>query len=873
MATIHTSIVLGDNISSTLHNITSALNMTLATFQDLQNTASRDVDANAFNAIRDHINAATIAAQEFDRELSAAQRPRTVPVEAAWNTPRNIEIFDGGGAQRYGLEVQSATGMLNRMYAVQQEINQRASSMQILPASAGNDLNAMGARVQALRNQIERTQNARIQVVGAERANAEMQGLRDNLNQALITQEELNNALNEMDVSAASAAYNQLNSIVDSTERNIRDNVAEQQQFNNELRNGHSAAEGLQGQIMKMAAAYLSIRGAGEVLNLSDAMALNTARLDLIVDDGGSVQELQDKVFNMAQRSRSDYLAVSQTVSKLGLLAGDAFSSNDEMIAFTEQMNKNFIIGGSSIQEQSSAMYQLTQAMASGRLQGDEYRSVIENAPLLAHAIEDYMAAAGVEGTMKDWAAAGLLTSEVIKNALFSIADETNARFAEMPETFAQIAIRLKNDAIMAFAPILTRLNEMANSPAFQAFVNDARGALVLISGFVLEIFDAIAAMGAFVSDNWSFIGPIVYGAAAALAVYAGYLTITNGLELISKGLKIAVTFAAYAHYGALNAEKAATLDATAAQLGLNAALLACPLTWTINAIIIIVTVIYLVIAAINWLAGTSLSATGLIFGAVTTLGAFIWNLALGVLELILGVINTLVNPFITFANFLRNVFVNPVSSIIYLFQNMADIVLGILQAVASAIDSVFGSNLAGTLAGWRSGLKEMADAVVVKLAPDENYVKLADELSLSAGADAGLKRWEYADAFGVGYAVGESLENSILSFDLASFASPVADDYAGDYGSDYDPSSMARDVAGINSNTSDMKGIGEEDLKYLRDIAEREAINRFTTAEIKFDMGGVHNTVSSTMDLDGIADYIGDAMMERLEIVAEGAW
>ncbi len=286
-------------------------------------------------------------------------------------------------------------------------------------------------------------------------------------------------------------------------------------------------------------------------------------------------------------------------------------------------------------------------------------------------------------------------------------------------------------------------------------------------------------------------------------------------------------------------------------------------------AIIAIIAVIYLVVAAVNKFAGTSVSATGIIFGAFAVLGAFLWNLFLGLLELVFGVINAMINPFIEIANFIGNVFTNPISSIIYLFQGMADGVLAILQTIAGALDFVFGSNMADTVAGWRSGLKDMADAAVAEYAPNENYQKVMDNLDLSVEG-VGLQRWAYGDAWDAGYTAGENLDASIANFDPASlFDSNIPS--AGDYANDYDPSGMAADVAGINSNTSDMKDISEEDLKYWRDIAERDAINRFTTAEINFEMGGVQNNVNSTMDLDGIMDYIGDGMMERLEVVAEG--
>jgi hypothetical protein len=324
------------------------------------------------------------------------------------------------------------------------------------------------------------------------------------------------------------------------------------------------------------------------------------------------------------------------------------------------------------------------------------------------------------------------------------------------------------------------------------------------------------------------------------------------------------------AYAAATRSLTAAKASDIAAQWGLNAALYACPLTWILITIIAIIGAIYLVIGIINRVAGTSISATGIIFGAFFTLGAFLRNLFLGLFELVSGVINAMVNPFIRIANFIGNVFTNPVSSVIYLFQSMADGILSILQTIASALDFVFGSNMADTVAGWRVGIKEMADAAVAEYAPNENYQNVMSELNLSVES-TGLARGEYGDAWGAGYTAGENLGNSILNFDSASLPGSNTPDMGG-YGA-YDPSSMARDVANINSNTSGMKDVGEENLKYLRDISEREAINRFTTAEIKFDMGGVHNTVSSTMDLDGIADYIGDAMMERLEIVAEGVY
>jgi tape measure domain-containing protein len=599
-------------------------------------------------------------------------------------------------------------------------------------------------------------------------------------------------------------------------------------------------------------------------------MAQTNARLTMIVDDGGSVQELENKIFASAQRTRANYQDTIDIVSKLGLLAGKAFTSNEEIIAFQELMNKNFIIGGASAQEQASAMYQLTQAMASGRLQGDEYRSIIENAPLLAKAIEDYMVnVQGVEGTMKDWASEGMLTADVIKAALFSSADEIESRFENMPMTFGQVWTNISNKALRAFEPILTKMNEIANSERFNQLADGVTNALVVVGGVVLWIFDLVAAVGGFMYDNWSILAPVIYGVAAALGLYAGYLVVTNGIELISKGIKIASAIASYFHAAATGTQASATAAATAAQWGLNTALLASPITWILIIIIAIIAALYAVVAIINKVAGTSVSATGIIFGAFATLGAFLWNLFLGLLELVFGIIEAMVNPFIKLANFIGNVFTNPISSIIYLFQGMADGVLAILEKIASALDFVFGSKMADSVAGWRSGLKDMADAAVAKYAPNENYQNVMDELDLSVES-LGLKRWAYGDAWDAGYKAGENLEEAIGNFDPASlFGVEIPD--ANDYTGAYDPSQYLSSIADDTDSIAGSVELSGEELKYIRDLAERDAVNRFTTAELTVNFSSDIKAANSEVDLDGVVAYLEEKVNETLEMAAEG--
>lgn len=595
-----------------------------------------------------------------------------------------------------------------------------------------------------------------------------------------------------------------------------------QDEYNNSLDNANGLAGSLSNKLTGIIGMYASVQGMSKLVGLSDKITSNTARLGLIVDDGGSVAELEAKIYASAQRSRANYLDVTNAVAKLGLTAKDSFSGMEEIVEFTELLNKNFVVGGAGAQEQAAAMYQLTQAMASGRLQGDEYRSIIENAPLLAKAIEDYMRnVEGATGSMKDWASQGLLTSEVIKNALFNSAEQIESRFNKMPMTWGQVWNTVMNKAIQISKPFLEVLSWMA--------------------------------------QNWSVFEPILWGLVTVLGVYGAALAVATAIKW---GHSVAIA----ANTAFTGAWTLATFAQTAAQQGLNAALLACPLTWIIMLIVGIIALLYAVVAGINKVAGTSISATGLITGTIMFAVAAVWNLFLGLLELILGIINGLYKPFALFGNFLANIWTSPISSVIYLFQGMADFALGVLQSIASAMDFVFGTNMGDTIGSWRSGLKQMADDMVKKYAPQEKYQQYMD-MDLSAKA-LGLNRMEYGTAFGSGYEWGKNLFGGGGAVSEAS--------QFGDFGAGgtEQMNSIAAGMGETAYNTGEMRktlDTTSEDLKFLKDLAERDVINRFTTAEVKIDMTGMTNKISSDMDVEDVMRKLTSGVAEAYAFAAEG--
>lgn len=559
-----------------------------------------------------------------------------------------------------------------------------------------------------------------------------------------------------------------------------------------------------------------------------------------------------------AQRSRTSYMDAASSIAKLGLNARDAFGSMDEVIAFQELINKQFIIGGASVQGQQAAMIQLTQAMASGVLRGEELNSVFEQAPGIIQSIADYLDVS--IGEIRAMAAEGQLTADVVKNAMFAAADDIETKFSNMPKTWGQIWIGMKNKALSIFNPILNKVNQVANSEKFTQVTNGVINGLAGIASVATVVLDLLIGGAALVVDNWSWLAPIVGGVATAFLVLNGamlaYKTVTgivNALETV-KAARLAMTTVA------TGAQTTATFAQTAAQYGLNAALMACPLTWIIILIIALVALFYAAVAAVNHFAGTSVSATGLICGAFMAALAFIGNIFVALWNLVVDVFVMIYNLVATVANFIGNVFNDPVGAVCRLFFDLADTVLSVLQALASAIDTIFGSNLSGAVQGWRDSLGGWVD---------ETFGKETEVMAKMSADDLKLDRFEYGAAFDMGYEFGQGVEDTVGGlFDFSAMDSLDAFNLGNTLDGIYE---RAGDTAANTAATADALDIAEEDLAYLRDIAEREAINRFTTAEISVDMSGMQNNISNGMDLDGVISGLTEGVNEAIDSMAEG--
>lgn len=666
-------------------------------------------------------------------------------------------------------------------------------------------------------------------------------------------------AVDTAQIQAARAALVQANREVDEMAEGYRRAAEQEEILNKGLRNGTNAAGGLLGKVKGIVATLAAGAGIKALLGLSDKMTSTTARLNFLVDDGGSVEALEQKIMASAQRSRSAYLDTASAIASMGANAGSAFESNDELIAFMEQINKQFVIGGATAEGQSAAMLQLTQAMAAGALRGEELNSILENAPGIARAIESYMGIA--EGSIKQYAEQGLITAEVVKNAMFAAADETNAKFESMPLTWAQIATKMQNTALAAFDPVLTRLNQVANSAQFNTVINGAINGLAMLATVATGVLDLLINGAAFVVDNWSWISPIVYGLVAAFIAY-------NAVALITNGINAAMA-------AALMMSTGVTFAQTAAQYGLNAALLACPITWIVMLVIALVAAIYAACSAIAKFTGIANSGFGVICGGINVVVQFFVNLGLTIANIALGIWNALG----ACAQNIGIAFSNVISGVQAWFYNLLSTALTVVAGICEALNKL------PFVEFDYSGITNAASDYAAKAAEASGNIQ--DFVSIGDAFNEGMSTFDtwqdgwVGDAFNAGANWGDGVASGISDavgglFDMDLGA---ATDYGagglgtGGYG-DFAMDDLLGNTGQTAANTgaaADALSTSTEELEYLRDIAERDAINRFTTAEVRIDMTGMTNRIEGGADLDGVISTLTDGFTEALLTAAEG--
>ena len=806
-----------------------------------------------------------VPSQVYSATPTVQDAPQVEPTQAPVNVPfnwqaDNMNVFDNTGIERFQQEIESANTMLVALNSTQQKITETAASVDLFPANAVTDLSGMQSRLQAIQDRIVQIENNPLNM-GTNAANSELEQLRGQLDQAVQAQQALNSAVDNMDVQAANDAYLRLSQTVSGTERYIRDNVDEQGRFNQKINEGTANADNLMNTIKSAIATYATVQTVGVVFDLSDTLTSTTARLSMMNDGVQTTSELINMVYAAAQDARGSFDQMADVVARFGNNARDAFGSSEEVVAFADLIQKQMTIAGASTQEAANAELQLSQALGSGVLRGDELNSIFEQAPNLIQNIADYLDVP--IGQIREMAADGELSANVVKAAIFSAADDINSKFESMPQTFAQIWTSFQNTALMSFQPVLNRLNEIANSDAFQQFVNNAIGGLSAVASVSLEILNSLVSVADVVANNWGWISPIIGGVTAALMVYYGSRLAVNAVDMIGNGIHLATAAVMMIHAAATGTLTAATAAEIAAQNGLNGALLACPITWIVMGIIALIAVLLAVTNAIAQVTGVTQSGVGIITGVIAVGGAFILNT-------IISLINSVITLGVSFWNMLANfaaafglIFNDPIAAIEVMFLSLFNFIVSIVSSAAGILDTIFGSDLQSAVQGFQDKIQAQINTTVENAGGDKP--KTLDP------SDYTMDRISYGDAFSMGADFGDGVVGGISDFFNKTFnmdsVAPSVDlsDYTAGIGDG------VKDIAGNTGAIKNSLDITDEDLKYLRDIAEQEVINRFTTAEVKIDMSGMNNNISNGMDLDGVVSVMAEGVAEAIDTAAEG--
>nr|DAI90380.1 MAG TPA: Tail tape measure [Caudoviricetes sp.] len=591
--------------------------------------------------------------------------------------------------------------------------------------------------------------------------------------------------------------------------------------YNQSLRNTGAVANVASSGLMRLVGAVISLAAAKKSMDLTDAYTNTNARLAMITDNLEEQKALQEAIFAAADRSRGSYVEMANATAKMKMLAGDAFGSNEEALGFTELLQKSLKVSGAGTSEQQSAFLQLTQAMSAGKLQGDEFRSVMENAPMVANAIAEYMGKS--KGELKEMSSQGLITADIIKGAMFEAADDINGKFAQMPMTFADVWQKIKNAGMEAFGGVFEKANAMLNSEIGQAVIQNLIGVVHMAAGAFSAVLDGIG----WVSENLDWMGPIIFSVASAFLAYQ-----------LATGL------------------------AAAAQWVLNSAMLASPIFLFVAAIALAVALTYKFASYIATTTGVASSGFGVIAGSVNVVIQFFWNLLLTVANVAIGISNAIA----ALGSNMQIAFGNSISGVKAWFYDLLSTAVSVIAGIAAELNKL------PFVEFDYSGLISAADKYAAKsasaAAEKQEYVSIGDAFENGMNTyDAFQDGW-VKNAFDSGASWGDSAMDKISGM-LGGFDNTGA-------GSEIDFSQFA--TAG-NPATIKGKGKGgavkvenEEDIEWMRKLAERDYVARIAqntlAPNIKVEFTG---PITKEADVDGVTSHLAEQLKEMIAIAPEG--
>lgn len=665
---------------------------------------------------------------------------------------------------------------------------------------------------------------------------------------------------------------------IDSANNALRETERQQEAVNDSLERGSNVAGELWGKIKGFIAAYAGWELVRQTVAWSDEMTNVQARIANINDGQQTNAQLMDMIYQSAQNARGSFQSMSDLVGRFGNNAKDAFSSNAELVAFAEQLQKQFTISGANAIEAENAMIQLSQGLAAGVLRGEELNSVFEQAPSIIQTIAKHM---GVPiGQIRTLASEGKITADIVKAAMLGAAEETNKKFSNMPLTFSAAWTMTKNTIQMSMLDIQKALESIFNSGQFQAILDSLANTVASVIPLFVGGIKVVASVVGFLYEQWKFLKPAIMAVVTAMTLYKGVTLATLAIEKISRLSKMAMIVAEYGVAMARGATVGATTAATAAQMGLNAAMLASPIGWVIAGISAIVGLFYLAVAAVNHFAGTSYSATGMIAGAIAGFYAFFKSIFVAIWNILLSV-----------AEFFINVWQNPIYSLKKLLYSVAETFADLYGSILSGLDPVITGIANGIVWAVNQGIKAL------------NWLSGAlDNVGLGWGQ---IGEMQATSSVAKGYNAtknqmlaminpGSAPEN-YKSLDNYKLDMPEIADYmdagykAGSNFAD-DPMGAIKNAIGLGEDPAIQEMLNQQkeqtkaakqtaenttpksdqDFKYIKDVMGARAIDRLAGSNIKIEMTN-NNAINSAMDINRIIDTLTDKLRTALTSGAEG--
>ena len=653
--------------------------------------------------------------------------------------------------------------------------------------------------------------------------------------------------------------------------------VASQNQMTTAVDNTVISARELYYALISWGAAYSAINITRSILETSDTITLATARLGLLTDN---VTQLSDQIYQMSQETRNNYLEMLSVVSKMGINVGvgegEWFANTDELVKFNELVAKTFAIGGQNTKEINAAMLQLTQALSSGRLQGDEFRSLFENSPLYIRYIGEYLgevygavdeagnSIALTNGQLKELAAQGLLTSDVMIDAMFYAADEIEAKFETVPRTFQQRFEQVRNLIIQQGKQLLETINNIVDNASFDRFLEHLSNQITFIIGAIDAVLTALSPIITFVMEHWNVMGPLIFATAGAMAYFAITTELSTNAVLRNS---IALRVNALQLRLVDSAQKAATISATLLRNAYRVLMAIAGDKWALaqlrliaigrryNAITKIKTMLLKNEAFATMLLTTAIKLKTLAEGQGVVASIARW--IVGKLNIATYTAEGVAASFATLA-------VNALNAAMFFILIPLGIALVVIWLVIKAVNALTGSSY--TLAEVLFGTVGVIVAFITNL-----FIGLYNVIIAVANAMYGLATgdWdhfeakayvnygEYWDRYG-----GKFKNNSLMSYDLNNQ----------DYSTVLNDELMSG-IDGILGNTgeiADNTSMSSEDIKFLRAMAENRVITRMNSMNINITNNN-EMTVNNDRDLDGVVDYITNSLNEALNNGARG--